>query len=266
MGMTQEKKIDATLALRSEGKLLVGRDRIKVLEAVAKHRSISKAAKAAGFSYKAAWDAVTAINNLLPSPAFVTKAGGRDGGGAEVTAEGLKLIEAFHAMEARLSEISTAIAADGMESADGFLFGSLNFKFSARNVFRAEVAGVAAGPVEVEVALSIAGDRLIHAVVTNESARELELAPGRKALVLVKAPFVEIAPPSKAARGERNCFQGVTMSRVDGEKRSEIVIDIGDGKTLAAVAPRSRADELGVEEGVPLCARFAAEEVILAVS
>ena len=74
-------KVDALLALRSGGRLLVGRERIKLLEAVAEHGSITKAAKAAGFSYKTAWESVNAINNLLPTPAFVTKAGGRAGGG-----------------------------------------------------------------------------------------------------------------------------------------------------------------------------------------
>ncbi|CAM5301612.1 winged helix-turn-helix domain-containing protein [Streptomyces canarius] len=69
-------KFDALLALRSNGRLLVGRDRIGLLEAVIKHGSITKAAKAAGFSYKTAWEAVNAINNLLPTPAFVTEYGG----------------------------------------------------------------------------------------------------------------------------------------------------------------------------------------------
>ena len=39
-------KIDATISLRSGDRFLVGRDRIKLLEAVAKHGSISKAAPA----------------------------------------------------------------------------------------------------------------------------------------------------------------------------------------------------------------------------
>jgi molybdate transport system regulatory protein len=89
-------KINALLALHRDGRLLVGHERIKVLEAVAEHGSIAKAAKAAGFSYKAGWDAVNALNNLTPSPAFVMKTGGRTGGGAEITAEGRRLIAAFH--------------------------------------------------------------------------------------------------------------------------------------------------------------------------
>ena len=76
-----QDKIEAMLALRRQGRPLVGRDRIDLLEAVATHGSITKAAKATGFSYKTAWEAVDAINNLLPTPAFLTRAGGRVGGG-----------------------------------------------------------------------------------------------------------------------------------------------------------------------------------------
>ncbi|VFU09289.1 protein of unknown function [Methylocella tundrae] len=81
-------EIDTLLALRANGKLLVGRERVTLLEAVIQHGSITKAADVAGFSYKTAWDAVNAINNLLPRPAFITHTGGPRGGGAEVTEEG----------------------------------------------------------------------------------------------------------------------------------------------------------------------------------
>ncbi len=49
-------KINALLALHSEGRFLVGRERVKLLEKVAELGSIAKAAKATGFSYKTAWD------------------------------------------------------------------------------------------------------------------------------------------------------------------------------------------------------------------
>ena len=37
-----------------------------MLEAVAAHGSITAAAKALGYSYKAVWDGLNAVNNLLP--------------------------------------------------------------------------------------------------------------------------------------------------------------------------------------------------------
>ena len=208
--MTGEK-IDALLALRSDGRLLVGRDRIKLLEAVAEHGSITKAAKAAGFSYKTAWDAVDAINNLLPSPAFITKAGGRSGGGAHVTEEGRRLIETFHRLEARMSRISSLIAQEGFAGHDDFALWSLGIKISTRNMFQTEVVSVRRWPVDVEVTLKVTAESAIHAIVTNEAADELGLAPGRKALALIKSSFVRLSPsrvPRRGGQGRAQQLQG----------------------------------------------------------
>lgn len=266
MTSSQDKKIDATLALRSEGRLLVGRDRIKVLEAVAEHGSISQAAKVTGFSYKGAWDAVTAINNLLPSPAFVLKAGGRSGGGAEVTAEGLKLIETFHRLEERLTRISSAIALEGLEGVDDFLLWSVGFQISARNIFHAEVVKIEAGPVDVEVALRLSDAIPLHAVVTNESLKELDLKPGRRAIALVKSSFVELSRADAPPLYERNRLQGRITRRIDGPRRAEFLLDIGGGKSLTAVIPNTRAEELELRAGDEAAAHFAPEDVILAVA
>jgi molybdate transport system regulatory protein len=262
--MTTTRKIDALLALRSEGKLLIGRDRIKVLEAVAEHGSISKAAKVVGFSYKAAWDAVNAINNLLPSPAFVTKAGGKAGGGAELTPEGRKLIATFHRLEDRLSRISSIIAAEGLDGQEDFLLWGVAIRISARNVFQAEVVSIKKWPVDVEVTLRISGAHFIHAIITNEGATDLDLKPGRKVVALVKSSFVEVGLPDPAIKDARNRFDGLVTRRTDAERNCELLIDIGSGKTMTAVLPRRDVEALGISEGAQVFARFAPEDVILA--
>ncbi len=258
-------KIDALLALRSDGRLLVGRDRIKLLEAVAEHGSITKAAKAAGFSYKTAWDAVDAINNLLPSPAFVTKAGGRSGGGARVTEEGRRLIETFHRLEERMSRISSLIAQEGLAGHDEFSLWSLGIKISTRNVFQTEVVAVRKWPVDVEVTLKVSDEIVIHSIVTNEAAEELELAPGRKALALVKSSFVNLASFDAAQLPGRNRFKGTVRRRIDAERNCEVLLDIGGGKTMTAVIARQIAEDLEVSTGALAIASFNAADVILAV-
>ncbi|BBU60225.1 transcriptional regulator [Methylosinus sp. C49] len=258
-------KIDALLALRSEGRFLVGRDRIKLLEAVAEYGSITKAAKVVGFSYKTAWDAVNAINNLLPSPAFVTKAGGRSGGGAEVTQEGRRLIATFHRLEERLSRISSLIAEEGLEDQDDFLLWSVGVKISARNVFQTEVVSVKKWPVDVEVTLRVSPETSIHAIVTNDSAVELGLEPGRKTLALIKSSFVHLTTPEHTPPGVRNQFVGVVRRRIDAERNSEVLLDIGAGKTMHAVVPRQTAEDLGIAEGERAVASFSPTDVILAV-
>lgn len=259
-------KIDVQLALRSnEGRLLVARERIRLLEAVAEHRSITKAAKATGFSYKTAWEAVDAINNLLPSPAFVTRAGGRVGGGAEVTEEGRRLIATFHRLEERLGRISTVIAETGVEGLEDALLWTIGRKISARNVFQTEVVEVKRWPVDVEVTLKVSEGSAIRAIVTNASVEDLDLVPGRRVLALVKASFVHLLTADEAAKWRRNLFPGRVLSRLDAEVNSEIRVDIGGGKTLVAVIPRLAAEDLGLCEGDETFAAFDPDHVILAV-
>ncbi len=257
-------KIDAFLALRSGGRLLVGRERIRLLEAVAAHGSITRAAKATGVSYKTVWEAVDAINNLLPTPAFVTRAGGNVGGGAEVTAEGRRLISTFHRLEERLTRISAMIAAEGLDGFEDALMWTVGLKISARNVFQTEVVQVRRWPVDVEVTLRVSADHVIHSIVTNPAADELNLVPGRRVLALVKASFIRIAPAEDAAKAPRNRFVGTVKRRVDAEMNSEIHLDIGGEKTMIAVVPRHEIEDLAVEEGMRAAAVFDPDHVILA--
>ena len=259
-------RIDASISLRSGDKFVVGRDRIRLLEAVAEHGNITRAAKALGFSYKTAWDAVNAINNLLPSPAFRTHTGGRAGGGAEVTPEGLRLIETFRRLEARLTAISEAIAREGVDGQDEALLWMLGAQISTRNVFQCEVTQVTRGAVDVEVTLKASDMHIIRSTVTNSAATALRLAPGRRVLALIKAPFVRLVRPDERPDGAPNVFVGDTRTRADGETNSEIALDIGGGKTVTAVIPRVDADRLGVAEGARLAATFDPSYVILAVN
>ncbi|MCX7898809.1 MAG: TOBE domain-containing protein [Methylocystis sp.] len=258
-------KIDALLALRSEGRFLVGRERIRLLEAITEHKSIGGAAGAVGYSYKTAWDAVNAINNLLPGPAVVTKTGGRGGGGgAEVTAEGRRLIATFHRLEERLARIAAIIAREGLEEQEDFLLFALGVSFSTRNVFQAEVLRVEKGPVDVEVTLRGPSGHAVSAVVTNEAAEELALAPGRRVLALVKAPFIELSRPEFEDKRQLNRFDGKIVRCVDAARKSEIVIDVGGAKAMTAVVPRETAERLKLKVGARIVARFDPENVILA--
>ncbi len=260
-------KISALLALHSDGRFLVGHDRIGLLEKVADFGSIAKAAHATGFSYKTAWDSVNAVNNLLPTPAFRTRPGGRSGGGAEVTEEGRRLIATFRRLEDKLSRISNLIAEEGLAGQEEALLWALGVRISTRNVFQAEVSEVKRWTVDVEVVLKFGEDKTMLAIVTNSAADELELAPGRKVLALVKAPFFRLhAPGGVKPEAGGNCFPGEVVERTDAERNSEIRLDIGHGKTLHAVAPRQLVEDLGLVMGARAVATVDPSQVILAVN
>ncbi|MGO9132695.1 MAG: TOBE domain-containing protein [Methylovirgula sp.] len=257
--------VDALLALRADGRLLVGRDRIALLEAVIEHGSMTKAAQAAGFSYKTAWDAVQAINNLLPRPAFVTRTGGKRGGGAEVTEEGRKLIAAFHKLEEKLGRISSAIASEGLDNFDDVLLWGLAVKVSARNVFRCTLLSLQEDRVDVTAILQVSAANDIAATVTHGAVEDLRLAPGRNVMALVKSSFINLAPPGEAgAVAGRNWLEGQVVRRIDGATNSEVQLDIGDGKILTAVIPKDVAEDLRIAVGDRLDAFFKASDVVLA--
>lgn len=262
----KDGQVEALLALRGKGQGPIGRDRISMLEAVAEHGSITQAAKVLGFSYKAVWDGVNAINNLLPRPALLAQAGGRGGGGAVLTEEGKRLVAAFRRLEDKLTKISQAIIEDEAAQGSELLFWSLAMKTSARNAFRCEVVEVRRAPVNVEVKLRVSDANHIVAIVTNDSVEELGLAVGREVVALVKSSFIMLARGDVLPRvSARNLMWGEVVERIDGGVNSEIILDIGDGKTLTAVITRESAEELPLVVGDRACALFKASHVILAV-
>lgn len=265
-GMTGND-VDAMLSIRRNGRLLIGRERITLLEAVARHGSITKAAEAAGFSYKTAWDAVNSINNLLPRPAFITRAGGDKGGGAVITEEGHRLIAAFRQIEEKLAQISSAIAEEGLNDCQDALFWGLGVKISARNSFRCQVLEVKKAPVDVEVVLKVSERNQLVVTVTNRSVTELGLEPGRTVMAFVKAPLVMILPGDAAPdHSGRNEFRGTVIYRADGEANAEITVDIGEGKTITAVIARESADGMALAPGAEVWALFKPSHVILATN
>lgn len=261
--------VSAAVTLRKGPLGQVGAERIALLRAIAERGSIAAAAQAVGLSYKGAWDAVQAMNNLFARPMVVARAGGRRGGTAEVTAAGLTLIRAFEAVEGELAHALAALERR-LDDPDGggalSLIWSLSMKTSARNALRGVVDKVVLGPVNAEVTLAVAGGLAITAVVTRGAIEDLGLAPGREAIALIKSSFVILAAGEGEVRtSARNSLAGVVIGREDGAVNSQIVLELAPGKTLTAVITRESAEALGLEIGRPATALIKASHVILAV-
>ena len=78
----------------------LGDKRVRLLEAIDLYGSISQAAKHVPLSYKAAWDAVDAMNNLADTPLVERSTGGKAGGGTLLTEHGRRVIALYRAVEA----------------------------------------------------------------------------------------------------------------------------------------------------------------------
>ena len=89
-------KADGRFWLTLDGRNFLGRGRIELLHRIRETGSISKAAKAMKMSYKAAWDAVDAMNTAWQSPLVESGPGG-----SRLTEDAETLIAAFQKAEAR---------------------------------------------------------------------------------------------------------------------------------------------------------------------
>lgn len=261
--------VTADLILRGASPGPVGAERIALLEAIARAGSISGAARTIGLSYKGAWDAVQALNNLFDKPLVVAQAGGRRGGYAVVTEEGAALVSAFHAVEWELGRALGAIEkrlAGGAAAPLRTLLWSLGMKTSARNALRGVVDRVVDGAVNAEVVLKIGSGGEIVAVVTRQSVQDLGLVPGRSAIALIKSSFVILARDEGGVRtSARNALAGVVAHVERGAVNDEITLDLGGGKSLAATVTHGSAEALELRPGERVTALIKASHVILAV-
>jgi molybdate transport system regulatory protein len=78
----------------------LGPGKIRLLEAIGKTGSISRAGRALGMSYRRAWLLADDMNRCFRAPVVMTQPGGVRGGGAELTPFGIQLIENYRAIEA----------------------------------------------------------------------------------------------------------------------------------------------------------------------
>jgi molybdate transport system regulatory protein len=82
----------------------VGHGKIRLLEAVRDHGSISAAGRSMGMSYRRAWLLVDELNRLFAKPVVETKHGGSAGGGAELTPFGRLVVQHYRTIEAKAHE------------------------------------------------------------------------------------------------------------------------------------------------------------------
>ena len=97
-------KADGRFWLTLDGKNFMGRGRVELLQRIRETGSISKAAKAMKMSYKAAWDAVDAMNAAWQSP--LVESGPT---GSHLTDDAERLIVAFQQAEAQHAAFMTKL-------------------------------------------------------------------------------------------------------------------------------------------------------------
>lgn len=256
------------VGLRLGGAVRAGEDRLRLLEAIDRLGSITAAGQAMGLSYRAAWDAVQALNNLFPKPLVAARAGGRSGGAAELTPEGVAALNTLRHVQAEIALTLERLERRLREETGSVLVDPwrLVMRTSARNALRGVVSDVTHGAVDSEVTLKIHDDVSIVAIISKRSAEDLGLVPGMEAIALIKASFVILAEGGGPYRtSARNALAGTVISVEEGAVNSEVALELADGKTMTAIVTRRSAQSLDFKVGDRATALIKAPHVILAV-
>lgn len=194
--------------------------RLDILRRIGEVGSISEAARGAGVSYKAAWQAVDTLSNLAGAALLERSVGGSGGGGAQLTAAGHQLLTGAAQLQAAREQVLARLATPTAGLA------ALGLRTSMRNQLPCTVRRLKLQGGAMRVELALADGTPLASRITRESAQLLALVPGLPVLALCKATAVAVTGAASAAEG-RNRLAGRASRVARGAGEVALALDCG---------------------------------------
>lgn len=237
---------------------------LELLEQIEITGSISRAAKQIKLSYKAAWDAVDAMNNLSERPLVVCSAGGQEGG-TRLTDFGRDTVRTWRRMQSEYERYMARVA-QGIEHFEDIdrLLKAIAMKTSARNQFHGRIKSIENGAINSSIVLDVGRGLEIVATISSDCVDEMQLSPGKDAMALIKASFVLLSPDPEIRISARNQLRGKLVAIIPGPINSEVKLHLPGDRTLTAMITNESIAELGLAPGQPCTALIKASHVIIA--
>lgn len=239
-----------------------------LLQALQATGSLRKAARAAGYSYKGAWDRLDAATAWARQPLLSTATGGAGGGGTALTPAAHTLLAGWQTLQQRHDDFLAEQELWLLQDPDlSILLRRSAMKTTARNQFAGTLAEVDLGPVTAQATLATPAGLQITATMTAAAAKQLNLRVGANAIALVKASAVVLVTDFAGyALSARNQLAG-SVSRVERGAASSLVgLTLPGGTVLTASVTNDAVAALGLAVGQPATAVFKAYGVMLAVA
>jgi molybdate transport system regulatory protein len=206
--------------------------RLDILRRIGEKGSISEAARGAGVSYKAAWQALDTLSNLAGTALIEKTVGGSGGGGARLTDAGRQLLQAAEMLHSARSQVLTDMAErHGQTLSPEPKWGALQLRTSMRNQLPCVVEGLKKQGQVVQVQMTLADGTAVHSRITKESVELLGLHPGQDVLALCKATAVKVTP-SVQATPKTNAMMGRVTRASRSAAVAEVSLTLGSGLQL----------------------------------
>ena len=264
MAQKTKASLHGELSLINEQKVSLSNKQVELLRAVKEAGSITAAARLAGISYKTAWDRIDDMNNMSRQPLVLRKPGGKGGGGSRLSRHGEALLAGFDRLRSQHHEFVNRLGVDIHEMEDVAQFVQAQaLRSSARNQYIGKVEKVSRSDVSAEVAIRLSDELTLISVVTRQSARDLGLRKGREVIALIKASQVLLSSNTEILTSARNKLTGTVSKITPGKINAEVIMSLGEEKTLCAVITNDSLNALKISKGDRICAFFKASSIIL---
>lgn len=209
--------------------------RLDILRRTGEVGSISEAARGAGVSYKAAWQAIETLSNLAGRPLVEKAVGGAGGGGAQLTEAGRHLLEVAQALQQARATVIARYEAGPSSGWARFGLAGLGLRTSMRNHLPCTVRSVETVGRTARVGLGLPGGAVLFARITAESSELLGLQAGLSAIALCKATAVAVAGDMPLREGV-NRLRGTVGRLFPSDQGSEVSVTLQPGLQLVGFA------------------------------
>jgi molybdate transport system regulatory protein len=174
----------------SKGRPVMDQTDALLLRRIGEKGSLTEGARAAGVSYRSAWDRIKSMEKKIGEKLVETQVGGTEGGGAILTEDAEALLREFRKTRKFLLN-----NLDDKESWE-----DISYRLSARNRLRARVVDVRKGPITSQVKMRLVAETTMTSVITNDAVEDLALAQGDEVEAIVKSTDVLVAKTSGSSR------------------------------------------------------------------
>lgn len=235
--------------------------RLDILRRIADVGSISEAARGAGVSYKAAWQAIETLSNLAGGPLVEKVVGGKRGGGSVLTPMGEDVLKIADELTRSRAEVLSRYR---FKQTPGLLnIGLSTLATSMRNHFPMTLTKMKIGSALVRLTLTFDDGQELKASLTMESTQLLGLREGQIVLALSKATAIDIFNAENAGNyPEDNRIEGVVLRCARDDKGGECTLQLASGQTIVGFVKANH----GLHIGQPALARIPSDAIVVALN
>ena len=102
-------EVECHITIKKNSICFLGAMKTELLNQIIQCGSLSGAAKKLKISYQHAWNMMDEMNRTAPEPLVIMKRGGANGGGAEISAYGERILKEYRQIEAQVKNLVNKI-------------------------------------------------------------------------------------------------------------------------------------------------------------